>query len=731
MKKFVLPLLFVLTICCISRTASAQNSARRNHNPQAKLPVLTQNNKIQPQALSSALSGYYFEGFESSFPPVGWQVIDVMDNTNTWTESANADWPAAYEGLSSAYIPYTMIGVQGEDWLIAPKFSVAAGDSFSFQLKLEYFGYPPDTTFILVSTTDSLLTSFNDTIAFYAEGLNYPQDSSFWHYKTFSLVDYVGQDIYIAFKNVNIYGDGVFIDNVEIGTRPAKDAGVMSVDVETLYPAGISTPVATVKNFGGSTQTFNVSMNITGGYTSVKSVTLPAQGMTQVTFDPWNATLGIKTISVQTLLTGDVNNANDTASLAVRVLETFLNYGWSVRDNLVNATYGGAAVAVNNPGDTRYYLLGGVDAANVISDAFDYQMNFGSWASINPMLSTSCYGASASANGKLFVLTGATVGTGTPDPATKIYDIALDAWSTGTPCPVPVTNFAFGTYKDSLVYIIGGNIGGGVSTNLVQIYNLHTDSWTSGTPKPGTPLFASRAGITGNKIVVVGGVNPVNGEATAASYVGEIDILNPSLITWNPIDDHPAGVMSRMGSAVSLDPGSGLVVFAGGSNTNSFTSNTRKTLAYDVSSNSWKLGPDKPTSLTLFYMATVFHNDSVYLAALGGYDGTAPSNKNEWLNMGYYQLPTGSVEVNSNSNISYYPNPAVDELTIQINLEVAAHVNVKLVDLAGKSVLELDRKNVNQGESKLKIDTSGLSKGMYFCIVEVDGLCGSGKIIKN
>ena len=37
--------------------------------------------------------------------------------------------------------------------------------------------------------------------------------------------------------------------------------------------AGTVAPKATVKNFGTATQTFNVNMTITGGYSSTKTVT--------------------------------------------------------------------------------------------------------------------------------------------------------------------------------------------------------------------------------------------------------------------------------------------------------------------------------------------------------------------------------------------------------------------------------------------------------------------------
>jgi len=161
------------------------------------------------------------------FPPAGWQVVDVLDTATGWNSSLTADFPAAYQGTSSAYCRYEFASPSsGESWLITPAFQVASGDSLTFRFKLEYFGFAPDSTFILVSTSDSALTSFTDQMDFYAEGLNYPADSSNWYYKTYSLDAYAGQTIYVAFKNKNDEGDGIFIDNVELGTRPAAEAGI-------------------------------------------------------------------------------------------------------------------------------------------------------------------------------------------------------------------------------------------------------------------------------------------------------------------------------------------------------------------------------------------------------------------------------------------------------------------------------------------------------------------------
>lgn len=732
MKKLQSQMLLLIIATMLSIHVNAQRRIRKNHMDSEGVQTLNGQKNGAQTLLPSSLTGYYFEGFENAFPPVGWQVVDVLDTNYTWTTQVSADYPAAFEGTTSAYIHYDFTGgAGGEDWLITPKFTVAPGDSLSFRFKFEYVGYLPDSTFFLISTTDSLPSSFTNVIDFVADTIAV-QDTAgpVWSYKTYSLNAFAGQNIYVAFKNNNILGDGVFIDNVELGTRPAAEASPVSIDMNLFYPAGNYNALATVKNNGGATQTFNVTMNITGGYISTKQVTLSPQASATVIFDPWNAVAGAYTINVQTLLAGDANPANDTISKTIKVLEPFLNYGWSTRDPLPTPTLGGTAASVCSNTNSRYFIMGGLNGT-FLTDAYEYDLSFATWAGISPMPVESGYAGSAHANGKIFIFSGGNLPNGDPDGATQIYNYNTDTWTLGTPMPTPSANFATGVYKDSLVYIIGGNIGNAVPTNAVQIYNTYTDSWSSGTLKPGTPVYAIRGGIAQNKIVVAGGYDPVSAQATGITYVGAIDTINPTQIIWTQVADHPAGKISRDGTGVSLDKNSGLVVFAGGTNTNSTANITAGTFAYDVNSNSWKLGPDKPTALNLFYMTPVLENDSIYLAALGGGDGVNITDKNEWLNLGYYQLPTGITENNFVADANLFPNPANNVTTLSLNLKNTAHIKMSITDVIGNTVMNVCDKKLNAGKNSIYIQTKSLTTGIYFCVIYVEGYLITKKLFKN
>src|SRR6185295_12303342 len=78
--------------------------------------------------VSGQLSGYYQEDFEGTFPPSGWQTVDVLDPTAVWMQLTDI----AYSGTHSTFLQWSDYYAPGEDWLILPQFTVGASDSLSF-----------------------------------------------------------------------------------------------------------------------------------------------------------------------------------------------------------------------------------------------------------------------------------------------------------------------------------------------------------------------------------------------------------------------------------------------------------------------------------------------------------------------------------------------------------------------------------------------------------------------
>lgn len=73
----------------------------------------------------------------------------------------------------------------------------------------------------------------------------------------------------------------------------------------------------------------------------------------------------------------------------------------------------------------------------------------------------------------------------------------------------------------------------------------------------------------------------------------------------------------------------------------------------------------------------------------------------------------------NNSNISVYPNPATENVTIELNIKTASALAIKLVDLTGKLIKEI---NVDKilGNDKISMSIMDVAKGSYFLKITTD-----------
>lgn len=101
---------------------------------------------------------------------------------------------------------------------------------------------------------------------------------------------------------------------------------------------------------------------------------------------------------------------------------------------------------------------------------------------------------------------------------------------------------------------------------------------------------------------------------------------------------------------------------------------------------------------------------------------------NDWVENTNYKIyysshePSGLIKKNS-SDISLYPNPTSD--FISVNLNEGDNANIALYDLQGRKVYESSVVNSS------RIDVSQFNKGIYFYQLSVEGKTVSGKLIKR
>jgi len=76
--------------------------------------------------------------------------------------------------------------------------------------------------------------------------------------------------------------------------------------------------------------------------------------------------------------------------------------------------------------------------------------------------------------------------------------------------------------------------------------------------------------------------------------------------------------------------------------------------------------------------------------------------------------------------IFIYPNPVENSLTLESNINIP-NAQLNIFDQLGRSVLRRDASDV----SKVTLDVSNLSSGMYFLRVEGNGLSRSQAVVIN
>lgn len=601
---------------------------------------------LQPPVSTQAVSGYIQEGFENViFPPAGWQVRNVNGPTYTWARST----AQAHLSTASAFIRYDAVAGGGLDWLIAPHYTVtAATDSVVFWMRLAFAGYQPDSLAIKVSTTDSLLTSFTTTLLLLREGTNYPPNNTTWYRYAVSLQNYVGQNIYVAFKHYNVDGDGLYIDDVSMGTRPANEVSTTAmISPTTTVAPGAVTPQGTFFNAGTAAQTFNVTTTINpGGYTSTTSVSLASGASSNASFTVWNATAGTYTVKMFTELPGDANVLNDTITRTVFVPVGFEQYGWSNSTAIPAGRWATAPVFVNpcnSLTDTGFiYLISGADAAFANTTLNTrYNVTTGVYTARAPIPQSRTQVTPLHVNGKIYVI-GGYGGSFSPVTTNSIYDIATDSWTTGATIPTAVGDYAASVYNDSLIYIVGGYTGSG-DVNTVQIYDTYLNTWTTGTPKTGTAVAGCRMGIVGNQIVFVGGYSQTLAATQSQAQLGVINVATPTTITWSTLPNYPAGTTGRHGAGVSLE-NNGLVYFAGGDPNGQGTTTINAVYAYNTILSQWEIGPQMLQGVSnISGLAGAVRNDSLFIVTMGGYNGTAVTSNNAWLNIGAAMAPYAQV----------------------------------------------------------------------------------------
>ena len=276
------------------------------------------------------------EGFEDAFPPTGWTVLNLGDTITGETWKQSSDTP--YAGTYKAFSQDGESGYAMEEWLITSAIAVPASHyiEITFWEKTTW-GFANDgPEYVMISTTGTAPENFTDTV------YTNPDDTpSAWTQVLLNdLPDYAGETVYIAFvhTSANGYADAWNLDDISVDAfeTGSTDVGMLSVEIPGQYcfvEAEVF-PTFTIKNFGTAdiTESFQLNCEIRDslGVLAYSALSSYSEGLSigetdQVSFaGAWTPDeIGIYSVKIWTVLTGDENNGNDTINTETEVVQHY------------------------------------------------------------------------------------------------------------------------------------------------------------------------------------------------------------------------------------------------------------------------------------------------------------------------------------------------------------------------------------------------------------------------
>lgn len=231
------------------------------------------------------------------------------------------------------------------------------------------------------------------------------------------------------------------------------------------------------------------------------------------------------------------------------------NNTWTKKKPMALASH---HVALASLGDKIYAFGGfkypdsGPAAWQPIDNAWEYDPAADEWKALAPMPSKRGAAAAAVVNGKIYVIGGAGVMSGSTEvvihPARRHmvmgnveeYDPTTNSWRARTALPTPRNHHVVAAVAGK-IYVIGGRIGAafitsGSNTDVVEAYDPATDTWSRPLDRMPSPRSAVGWGVWNNRIYVAGGEG--QNRSSLAAYRA-VEAYDPALNQWKIMPSMP------------------------------------------------------------------------------------------------------------------------------------------------------------------------------------------------
>ena len=188
------------------------------------------------------------EGFTSTqFPPAGWTTLNTNSDNIFWVYTNTAGSQSSTSCMM--FDNYTLDAGGAREEMQTPKYSFAGLGSAALSFDVAYRIYDSqysDTLQVLISTDcgvtyTSLYKKGGSTLASVTGGqtgsLFVPSGNAQWRAELINLNSYVGQpNVMIVFRNLGYWGQGLYVDNINISSTTALALNGAADPMITLYP---------------------------------------------------------------------------------------------------------------------------------------------------------------------------------------------------------------------------------------------------------------------------------------------------------------------------------------------------------------------------------------------------------------------------------------------------------------------------------------------------------------
>jgi hypothetical protein len=681
-----------LSFSLFAQDAERINSPQPSREEIEMKPAPNIINPITIPTASRAVS--WSEGFEgTTFPPAGWTVHTNDAGIQNWVRYTTSP----IFGTASASVRWEGTTITNDDWLITHQFLVNQGDLFRFWAKQNSAATYVDSVQIFYTTGTGLPPA----------GFNYittvvPSVTAAMF--EIPINAYAGQNIRMAFRYFALNQFRLWVDSVYVETPLDNDVGMQSLSLGVEMAPGTHTPTAVVKNFGAIPQSFNVTLTITGGYTSTVTVTNLAPAATQqVTFTNWNAMVGAYQAKVFTQLATDQFKGNDTITRNIGVVQTLYHNG-----PMITHPTGGA---------------GGAPASSIF-----------------PPLNSFGFNASRTAFIRIaddFTVPG--------DSIFNINSIDLFAYMTNSTITSPITGVNIRIWsglpeQTGSVVVFGDSTSNHMSSTAWSgIYRVSSTTLTntarpimrvtgnvSVSLNPGTywldVAFTGSTAFTGPWVPPV----TIEGQLTTGNAVQKFNNA------WQPLSDSiwAQGMPFILKGTMSVIPVE-LVSFKASVDNNSvtldwITATEVNNSGFEIQRSSngsefSKVGFISGNGTTTEMKSYSFTDGQLergsysYRLKQIDYDGTF-----EYSNVIEAEVfPVSQYSLSQN-----HPNPFNPSTKIEFSLAADSRVKLRIFDLLGQEVYNLTNNDMKSGLHTVNFDGSSLNSGVYFYQIEAEGING-------